>query len=110
MSESDTENPADFYVACPACVSFVDINARSDGDETIESHNERSHDGDDTAYAVNIRDMDELASFLQDMKTQSDGDQYQNFIRQMHHGNAPFFCSAKMFKQAVPKEDRVHAV
>jgi hypothetical protein len=103
MPEQDTKNVA-LYVACPGCVSFSAVESRDGGRSIAKSHN-GSHD-DDIATTINVRDESELREFVQEVKEHAPGDEYRNFVRRLSKGNSAFFCSARMFREVVPDEDR----
>lgn len=105
MPEQETDNIA-LYVACPGCVSFSAAQSRTAGASTAESHNASRHNGDDVAETVNVRDPDELREFVHAVKEHAPGEEYTNFIRRLSKGNSSFFCSAQMFREAVPSEDQ----
>lgn len=100
-----TEN-TDLYAACPSCMSLSSQDTRETATETAERHNNASHDGNSLANSVNMRDADELAEFLEHASKHATGEEYENFIKRMYNGNTPFFCSAELYRKAVPNEDK----
>lgn len=104
MPEQESQNIA-LYVGCPECVSFSSVESRERGSEIASSHNASSHDNEAVASTINVRDEDALNTFVQAVKERAPGDEYRNFIRRLSKGNAAFFCSARMYRAAVPDED-----
>lgn len=105
MPEQETDNIA-LYVACPGCVSFSGVDSRAAGASIVESHNASTHDGDDLAETVDVRDPAELRAFVRAVKEHAPGKEYTNFIHRLSNGNSAFFCSARMFREVVPSEDQ----
>lgn len=106
MPDTATDSPTELYIACPECVSFYATDSPNDNTGTIKNHNERSHDDDTVARVLNARDTDDLREFLETVRERAPGNEYDQLIRRMHKGNAAFSCTAKTFREAVPKEDQ----
>lgn len=105
MSETESSE-TDFYAACPSCMSLSSKDTREAAENTAERHNKSVHGGDDVAMGINARDPGELREFLEAAEEQSQGEEFENFIKRMRNGTVPFFCPATLYKEAVPDQHK----